>query len=235
MKRRQKDTWRLDVKELINIDSVKTMDSRVIAELVEKRHANVIRDIEDQISKLENAQLKFESSYKDCTGRTLKCYKLPYRETMILVSGYSVELRARVIDRWMELEAREAKKLPTTFAEALRLAADQAEQIELMKPKADTFDRISDATGLRLLSEVGKINGIGPKKIFTILEERGIIFKKRGSWVPMQEYQDAGYFLTRDRIAYTDEDGIDHMGIQTYVTPKGELWITKKLFQGATA
>lgn len=223
------------MKELMNIDSVKTMDSREIAELTGKRHADVIRDIETQLSKLGGGERRFASSYFSEQNKSCKCYKLPYRETMILISGYSVELRAKVIDRWMELEAKEAKKLPTTFAEALRLAADQAEQIELMKPKADTFDRISDATGLRLLSEVGKINGIGPKKIFSLLESRGIIFRNRGSWVPKQEFQDAGYFLTRDRIAYTDEEGIDHMGIQTYVTPKGELWIAKKLFKEVVA
>lgn len=223
------------MKELMNIDSVKTMDSREIAELTGKRHGNVIADIEVQLSKLDGGELRFQSSYSSGQNKPCKCYKLPYRETMILISGYSVELRAKVIDRWMELERKEAKRVPSSFAEALRLAADQAELIEVLQPKADTFDRISDATGLRLLSEVGKINGIGPKKIFALLESRNIIFRKRGSWVPLQQYQDAGYFLTRDRIAYTDGEGVDHMEIQTYVTPKGELWIAKNLFQEATA
>lgn len=43
-------------------------------------------------------------------------------------------MRAKIIDRWMELERQAAQTVPAipkTFAEALRLAADQAEQVHL--------------------------------------------------------------------------------------------------------
>ncbi|MFG1359964.1 Rha family transcriptional regulator [Xanthobacter pseudotagetidis] len=83
------------------------MSSREIAELTGKLHHNVMRDIRNMLEELNNpAGLNFEGSYRDSTGRALPCYHLPKRETLILVSGYSITLRARIVDRWQELEAR---------------------------------------------------------------------------------------------------------------------------------
>jgi hypothetical protein len=42
-------------------------------------------------------------------------------------------MRYAITKRWMELEAQQAPALPTTFAEALRLAADMEEQKEKLR------------------------------------------------------------------------------------------------------
>ncbi len=80
------------------------MSSREIAELTGKRHADVMRDIRVILADLEINERKFASVYIDAKGEQPPCFNLPKRETMVLVSGYSVVLRARIVDRWMELE-----------------------------------------------------------------------------------------------------------------------------------
>lgn len=107
------------------------MSSLEIAERTGKDHKNVMRDVRAMFDHLDIAGLSFERSYKDSTGRSLPCFHLPKRETLILVSGYSVELRAAIIDRWQELEALQAPRIPT-HVEALRLAADAIERADLL-------------------------------------------------------------------------------------------------------
>lgn len=82
-----------------------TMSTLEIAARTGKRHTHVLRDADKMLTELGFTEPRFGLSYKDSTGRELRCLNLPKRECLILVSGYSVELRARIIDRWMELEA----------------------------------------------------------------------------------------------------------------------------------
>lgn len=84
------------------------MSSQEVAERTGKRHADVMRDIRSMLFQLGATERSFASSYRDSTGRSLPCFNLPKRERLILVSGYSVELRAAIIDRWQELEAQQA-------------------------------------------------------------------------------------------------------------------------------
>lgn len=110
---------------------LRTMSSREIAELTGKRHDHVLRDARVMLVELhgEGGLPRFGATHTDPqNGQTYPMLALPKRETLILVSGYSVELRARIIDRWQELEAADRPAVPQTLPEALRLAADLAEQ-----------------------------------------------------------------------------------------------------------
>lgn len=86
------------------------MSSREIAELTGKRHDHVMRDIRAMLVELHGDDVipSFGAIYRDAYGRERACFDLPKRETLILVSGYSVSMRAKIIDRWQELEALNA-------------------------------------------------------------------------------------------------------------------------------
>lgn len=84
--------------------SVLTMSSREIAELTGKRHDHVIVDIRKMLNGLGLHTPDFSGQYTDSTGCSLPCFNFPKRETTIPVSCYSVVLRARIVNRWMELE-----------------------------------------------------------------------------------------------------------------------------------
>lgn len=72
----------------ITSSNVCTMSSREIAELTEKDHAHVMRDIRAMLEVLKKDASSFGAIYHDAYGREKPCFNLPKRETLILVSGY---------------------------------------------------------------------------------------------------------------------------------------------------
>lgn len=125
--------------------AVLAMSSQEIAELTGKRHDNVMADIRKMLVELhgEDRLLSFQETVErqnPSGGSPIKstCFNLPKRETLILVSGYNVQMRAAIIDRWQQLEEQlSAPALPKSLPEALRLAADLAEQKALAEQQRD--------------------------------------------------------------------------------------------------
>lgn len=81
-----------------------TMSSREIAELTEKSHDHVRRDIQKMAMELSTTF--GEKSEPSTGGRPSVVYLLPKRETLILMSGYNMAMRAKIIDRWQRVEDR---------------------------------------------------------------------------------------------------------------------------------
>ncbi|MCD1654732.1 phage antirepressor KilAC domain-containing protein [Treponema zuelzerae] len=104
----------------------------------------------------------------------------------------------------------------------------QAERIASLADDARVARTIAIAEGLKTITEVAKINGIGPRKLFEMLSGRKILYRLRGNWIPHQEYIDLGYFVVKERT-YGDEESA-HLSSQTYVTGKGEVWLAKRMF-----
>ncbi|MBG6510485.1 Rha family transcriptional regulator, partial [Pseudomonas aeruginosa] len=103
---------------LITTTNAVTMSSREIAELTGKRHDNVIADIRKMLLELgyqidaDGRSPDFSGDVPDAYGRLQHCFNLPRREVEILLTGYSIPLRAKCLDRLHELEARAKQTLP---------------------------------------------------------------------------------------------------------------------------
>lgn len=69
--------------------------------------------------------------------------------------------------------AAQQPAIPQSFADALRLAAEQAEAIEEMKPKAMFHDQVAVAQGAISLSEAAKIIGTGRTRLCAFMRRNG--------------------------------------------------------------
>lgn len=117
---------------------VRTMSTREVSELTGKQHKDVLSDTRKMLEELGLTLADFSADLPDAYGRLQPVFLLPKRESLILVSGYSTELRARIIDRWQELEAEKAaaKAAPATMhpdpaARAVVLAGVIADTLRL--------------------------------------------------------------------------------------------------------
>jgi phage antirepressor YoqD-like protein len=165
---------------------------------------------------------------------------LGQRDCLVLVSGYNPELRARIIDRWQELESKVVGRvqIPTTLAEALRLAADQAEHnqhllqvIEKQAPKVAAIQRLAAAGGAICISDAAKHLQLKPNHLFSWLQQNKWIFRRNGStrWTAFQPRITAGLMVHKVTELKPDrETGAERAAFQPLITPKGLALLAEK-------
>jgi phage antirepressor YoqD-like protein len=211
--------------------SNQTMTSKEMAELTEKRHDSVKRTIVTLAQKTAISYPQFVDGIPGANGVAERVYYVSKRDSYVVVAQLSPEFTARLVDRWQELEAAAqapAMALPQTFAQALRLAAEQAEVIESQaaaleaaQPAIQMVERYVEAKSSKCLSDVAKILGWKPRAFIAELAAHGVIFQRAGSWVPYQNYIDSGKFTVK-----TGESNV-HAYHQTRVEPAGIEWLAR--------
>ena len=138
-----------------------SMSSREIAELTGKDHKNVLADVRKMLDDLGICSADFSADVQDAYGRRQPGFNLPKRETLILISGYNIQMRARIIDRWQELESSTKHgvlAIPnfSNPAEAARAWAEQYEARQIAeKTKAEIGSR-REATAMATASAASR-------------------------------------------------------------------------------
>lgn len=205
-----------------------TMSSREIADICGKRHDHVMADIRKMLDELNLSSPDFSGQYKTVDGRMQPCFFLPKREVMILVSGYRIDLRAKIVDRLEELENQQ--KLPSNYLQALKALVESEEEKQTlllenqtMKPKADFVDHYVEVGTSKSLRETAKILNFPEKRMIECLERDRVLYRQSGNLLPYSDKQSKQLFTVKTGTA---EHG--HNFTQTRVTGKGIEWIAQR-------
>lgn len=236
--------------EIITITQAQTMSSLQIAELTGKRHANVIRDIANLLEQGVN-ELNFELvEYIDAKGEKRPCYQLTKTGCLILASGYNAVLREKIINRWIELETEAAKQyqVPTSFREALLLAAAQQEQIEEQQKlllaqgeqiaekdraiaelheRTSYLDQILNSKSTVTTTQIAQDYGMSAKKFNIELRNLKIQRKVGGQWILYAPYNTMGYVHSETFIPECSTTG--KVVMVTRWTQRGRLFLYQTL------
>ncbi|PLT20480.1 DNA-binding protein [Ralstonia mannitolilytica] len=206
------------------------MTSQEIAELVEKRHDNVKRTIESLVNQgvIESPQVEEIPTATRPAAVYVFTGERGKRDSIVVVAQLSPEFTARLVDRWQELETGVAA-LPKSLPEALRLAADMAEQkakveaaLALAAPKADALDRIATAEGSMCVRDAAKALQLRPIDLTRWLQAHGWVYRRQGN-AQLLGYQDkvqTGY-LEHKVTVVSRTDGTEKVVEQVRITPKG--------------
>lgn len=217
---------------LIVRDNKVVVNSRRLAQNYDKEHKNVLRDIRNIIEAVPAAKLNFElSEYVDSTGRKLPEYIIDRQGFSMLVMGFTGEQAKQFTYKYtlaFEEMAKQIHQIPQTYPEALRLAANLAEENLKLKPKAEMHDRFLSSDSAQTMAVVAKSLGTGRDRLFKFLRERKVLM---GSNVPYQPYLDRGYFKVIEKVI--NMGGEEIIKPQTLVTSKGVDYIAKILKEGA--
>ncbi|WP_176314827.1 phage antirepressor KilAC domain-containing protein [Burkholderia vietnamiensis] len=216
--------------------AVLTMSSREIAELVESRHDSVKRTVE-RLADRGVIDLPPLVEYLDGLGRKAAEYQIGKRDSYVIVAQLSPEFTARLVDRWQELEqyaANASPAVPQTFADALRLAADQQEQIdaqrrqiEQQKPAVEFAHAVRNTTDAISIGDMARVLGIGQNRLFRQLRADHLLMADNR---PYQHYIDRGYFRMVESV-WIDAEKESHPTFKTLVTGRGQVYLQRRYGQ----
>lgn len=233
----------INVNNAVAINSnikIASMTSQEIADLVQARHDNVKTSIERLIASAVIVQpaMKDEQTF-DALGRsrTTQVYVFEgeqgKRDSTIVVAQLSPQFTAKLVDRWIELEQATQIKLPSTYKEALlalvvaeeekeQLAlqvASQQQVIEVIQPKADVYDIISNSENTYTIRVAAKLLKKRPKDLTEwLIDNRWMYGRSASTYRPAAQHDRNHLKLVASQY-----------GTQVRVTGKGLVWIARKL------
>lgn len=228
---------------LSNIGRIITADSRDVAENFGKEHKNVLQTIQNLVAENSAVKSMFIEFNYESRGKEYPCYLMTRDGFTLLGMGftgpYALHWKLKYIEAFNKMEKALALTLPSTFSEALRLAADQAEKLEeqkrhiaVLEPKAEFFDAVAGSRDAISIGDAAKVldMGVGQNRLFDVLRREQIL---QDNNIPYQTYIDRGYFRVVEQKFVAK--GETRISIKTLVSQRGLDYIRKMLQKRAVS
>lgn len=235
-----------------NYKGINVTDSREVAQMIGKRHTDLLRSIDNYVDVLENAKLRsqdffIKDTYKvDGNNKTYNCYLLTKQGCEMVANKMTGEkgilFTAEYVQAFNKMEEIIQPKLPTTYKEALlqlveaeeekerlQLANKQQEQIiGELKPKADYTDVILKSNSLVTITQIAKDYGMSGQEMNSLLHELKVQYKLSDQWLLYSKYHNEGYTHS-ETIPIKHKNGRLEPKMNTKWTQKGRLFLYELL------
>lgn len=228
------------------------VDSRDVAEMIEKRHSDLVRSIDNYIrvistdAKLRSLDYFFESSYKDKKGEERKHYLLTKKGCDMVANKMTGEkgilFTATYVNAFHEMEAALTSRQdsymiadPVERAKRWIEEQEQRKQLELttkmqeqqlaeLKPKVTYLDTILKSKSLVTIGQIAKDYGMSAQAMNKLLGSHRIQYKQSGQWLLYSQHHAKGYTHS-ETTEITRTDGRVDVVMHTKWTQKGRLFL----------
>ncbi len=207
------------------------------------RHDNLLQIIRDEFEE-EISSLKIQERNYESRGRQYPMFELFLNQAKQVLVRESKFVRKAVIKKLEELEQNTGPKVPTSFREALLLAAEQQEKIETLeienkikeqqiaefKPRIEYLDTILKSEDTLTITQIAADYGISAQKLNSILHSEKIQRKVGGQWLLYTDKMGKGYTKSETvTIKSKDNSKEDKVVVNTKWTQKGRIRINEIL------
>ena len=227
--------------ELQILGNENIMTSLEVAEVTGKRHDQILRDIRDEIEKLEKQGIGAEhifvlGEYLDKNNQKRPMYSLTKEGVLQLAARYDAVVRFKLIEKATKPREYTQKELLLMQLESIEKIEklqlenkQQAQQLIEQAPKVEFYNDVTEsktATDIGTVSKLLNFKNVGRNTLFDILRKQGILQPNN---IPYQRYVDCGYFRVIESKWNDYVTGDVKISFKTVVYQKGIEYIAKIL------
>ena len=227
--------------ELQILGNENIITSLEISEITGKRHDQILRDIRDEIEKLEKQGIGAEhifvlGEYLDKNNQKRPMYSLTKEGVLQLAARYDAVVRFKLIEKATKPREYTQKELLLMQLESIekieKLQLENKQQAQQLIEQAPKVEFYNDVTGSETTAEIGTVakilgfKNVGRNILFDILRKQGIL---KSDNIPYQKYVDNGYFRVIESKWNDYITGDVKISFKTVVYQKGIEYIAKLL------
>lgn len=217
-----------------------------VAETFGKAHKHVIESIRNMTAENLALQNMFKSgTYLSKQNKKIPMYYMNRDGFTLLVVGFTgkkaMDFKLKYIEAFNSMENKIRNyggfQIPSNMSEALQLAANQAKEMEEMRPKALFAEAVQTSKTDILVGQLAKIlkqNGIdiGANRLFKWLRENGYLIKQQGMNfnTPTQKAMDFKLFRIKENTI-VHSDGHTTINKTPKVTGIGQVFFVNKFLK----
>lgn len=210
--------------KIINLEGKFFVDSREVAEMLGKRHSDLLESIDGYVTHLTNGDFRsldffVSTNYRDSKGEFRPCYLLTRKGCDMVANKMTGEkgvlFTAAYVTKFEEMEKALQPKLPTTYLEALEALVASEKEKQILLPKAEYFDALVERNLLTSFRDTAKELKVKEQKFINWLLDQGYVYRDQKSKLkPYAQYVDKLFEIKESKTE-------TWAGNQTMITPRG--------------